>query len=112
MDSNHTCLAVINLDSALKEGKNYYPQVFLKECKYIKKKVIRNITQDIVMVSGNSDEEKLFLNKRLKKFQKRDEVLLCNIFPFLDYPYTLDYKKVLLTILITSYTAYQSLFAF
>ena len=35
VDSNHTCLAVISLDSALKKDENYYPQVFLKECKYI-----------------------------------------------------------------------------
>ena len=28
---NHTCLAVISLDSALKKGDNYYPEVFLKE---------------------------------------------------------------------------------
>ena len=33
MDSNHTSLAVINLDSAL----NKDPQLFVKECKYIKK---------------------------------------------------------------------------
>ena len=26
--SNHTCLAVISLDSALKKRENYYPQVF------------------------------------------------------------------------------------
>ena len=38
VDSNHTCLAVISLDSAFKKGENYYPQVFLKECKYIEKK--------------------------------------------------------------------------
>ena len=38
MDSNHTCLAVISLDSAVKEDENYYPQVFLKECKCIDKK--------------------------------------------------------------------------
>ena len=25
VDSNHTCLAVISLDSALKKDKNYYP---------------------------------------------------------------------------------------
>ena len=37
IDSNHTCLAVINLDSALEKDENYYQQVFLKECKYIKK---------------------------------------------------------------------------
>ena len=35
VDSNYTCFAVINLDSALKKGKNYYPQGFSKECKYI-----------------------------------------------------------------------------
>ena len=28
LDSNHTCLAVIDLDSALKKDNNYYPQVF------------------------------------------------------------------------------------
>ena len=43
VDSNHTCLPVIGLDSALKKYENYYPQVFLKECKYIKKKVIRHL---------------------------------------------------------------------
>ena len=37
VDSNHTCLAIISLDSALKKDENYYPQVFLKQCKYIKK---------------------------------------------------------------------------
>ena len=29
-DSNHTCLAVITLDSALKKDDSYYPQMFLK----------------------------------------------------------------------------------
>ena len=29
------CLAVILTDSVFKIGKNYYPQVFLEECKYI-----------------------------------------------------------------------------
>ena len=33
LGSNHACLAVISLDSALKKNENYYPQVFLKECK-------------------------------------------------------------------------------
>ena len=35
LDSNHTCLAVISLDSALKKDGDCYLQVFLKECKYI-----------------------------------------------------------------------------
>ena len=30
VDSNHTCLAVINLDSALKKDEDYHPQVFWK----------------------------------------------------------------------------------
>ena len=47
MDSNHTCLAVICLDSTLKKDENYYPQVFLKECKYIEKKVIRYINDNL-----------------------------------------------------------------
>ena len=29
---------IISLDSALKKNDDYYPQVFLKECKYIEKK--------------------------------------------------------------------------
>ena len=35
--SNHTCLAVISFDSDLKKDENYYPQMFLKECKHIEK---------------------------------------------------------------------------
>ena len=41
MESNHTYLAIIGLDLAVTEDKNYELQVFLKECKYIEKKVIR-----------------------------------------------------------------------
>ena len=37
-DSNYTCLAIFSLDSALNKDGSCYPQVFLKECKYIKKK--------------------------------------------------------------------------
>ena len=33
LDSTHTCLAVISLDSALKKDDNYYQQVFVKEHK-------------------------------------------------------------------------------
>ena len=38
VDSNHTCLAVISLKSSLKKDENYLPQMFLKDCKHIKKK--------------------------------------------------------------------------
>ena len=47
VESDLTCLAVIILDSALNKDGNYYPQEFLKECKYIKKVMIGYITEDI-----------------------------------------------------------------
>ena len=53
----HTCLAVISLDYALKKDENYYSQVFLKECKYIEKKVIRHINDNLSDFSDESDEE-------------------------------------------------------
>ena len=37
VDPNHTYLAVITLDSAVKKNDKYYPQVFLNDCKYIEK---------------------------------------------------------------------------
>ena len=43
LSSNHTCLAVISLDSTFKKDDNYYPQVFLKKRNYIGKKVVRHI---------------------------------------------------------------------
>ena len=51
---NHICLAVISLDSALKKGASYYLQLFLKESKYIKKKVIRHINDNL---SGFSSDD-------------------------------------------------------
>ena len=51
VDSNHTCLAVISWDSALKKDENY----FLKECKYIEKKVVRYI-HDNLSYSSSSDQ--------------------------------------------------------
>ena len=57
VDSNHTCLEVINLDSALSKDGNCYLQVFLKDCEYMKKKVIRHITDDLEISSDDSDEE-------------------------------------------------------
>ena len=57
LDSNHTCLAVMNLDSALKKDDNYYPQVFLKDCKNIEKKVIRHINDNLSNFSSNESEE-------------------------------------------------------
>ena len=52
-DSNHTCLAVISWDFSLNKDRNYYSQVFLKECKYIEKKVIRHINDNLSDLSSS-----------------------------------------------------------
>ena len=55
------CLSVILIDSAFRTG-NYYPQVFLEECKYVVKEkkmskyIIKYIIYDIE-TSSDSDEE-------------------------------------------------------
>ena len=59
LDTNRTCLEVISLDSTLWKDDNYYLQVFLKECKYIAKKVVRNINHNLgdFSFSDESGEE-------------------------------------------------------
>ena len=47
--TNHTCLAVISLNSALKKD-GYYLQMFLKECKHIEKNVIRHIIDKVLLL--------------------------------------------------------------
>ena len=59
MDSNHTCLAVISLDSALKKDDNYYVQVFLKECTYIEKQAIGHINDNLSDFSFSDDSDKV-----------------------------------------------------
>ena len=61
LDSNYTCLALIILESALKKDENYSPQVFLKECKYIEKNVVRYNDDNLsdFSYSGESDEEQI-----------------------------------------------------
>ena len=65
VDSNYICLAVISLNFALEKDGNYYSQVFLNtkciyiECKYIEKKVIRHINDNLsaFSYSDESNEE-------------------------------------------------------
>ena len=56
-DSNHTYLAVIHLNSALNKDGNYYPQIYLRECKCIKKKVMRHIIDDLESSSDGSNKK-------------------------------------------------------
>ena len=45
-----------HLGSALRKGENYYPQVFLKECRYGEKEVVRQIHDDLSDFSYHDDE--------------------------------------------------------
>ena len=61
--SQFICLSLILIDSVFRTGNNYYPQVFLEECKYVikDKKVPKYIIDNIEISSDsnreNSDEE-------------------------------------------------------
>ena len=58
-DSHCIYLSVILIDSVFKMGKNYYPQVFLEEGKYIVKerKVQKFIYNDLVISPEKFDEK-------------------------------------------------------
>ena len=58
-DSSYKCLSFIMLDSVVKVGKKYYPQVFLEECKYVKRKnkMFNYINDDLEMTSSDTDDE-------------------------------------------------------
>ena len=45
-----------SLDSDIKKDDNYYPHVFLRECKYIGKKVVRRFIADLDD-SDDSDDD-------------------------------------------------------
>ena len=56
------------LDSIVKTVKNYYPQVFLEECKYvIKEKKINKYIIDGVEISSDSHEETLLEKIQIEK---------------------------------------------
>ena len=58
-DAFYKCLSLIMLDSVLKVGKEYYPQVFLEECKYIKRKnkMFDYINDDLEITSSDDDDD-------------------------------------------------------
>ena len=65
------------IDFVCRTGNNYYPQVFLKECKYVvqEKKIPEYITDNIEISSDSyrveSDEEVLMKKIELEKGSKK-----------------------------------------
>ena len=57
-DSSYKYLSLIMLDSFVKVGKKYYPQVFFEECIYIKRKnkMFNYINDDLEMTSSDEDD--------------------------------------------------------
>ena len=56
--SQFICLSVILINSVFRTVKNYYPQVFLEECKYVvKEKKIPKYIIDNIEISSDSDRE-------------------------------------------------------
>ena len=57
-DSSYKYFTMITLDSVVKVGKKYYPQVFLEECIYIKRKnkMFNYINDDLEMTSSDEDD--------------------------------------------------------
>ena len=76
--SQFICLSVFLSNFAFRTSKNYYPQMFLQECKYVvkEKKISKHIIGDIEISSDsereNSDEENSneenFKEKNFKKY--------------------------------------------
>ena len=56
-DFHYIYLSVILIDSVLKKDKNYYSQVFLEECKYIKKGKKKRCKDELKIYFDDSDKE-------------------------------------------------------
>ena len=55
--SNFISLSMVLIDSVFKMGKNYYPQVSLKEYKYnVKEKEVTEYINEDLEISSDSDE--------------------------------------------------------
>ena len=74
----HKCLSIVILDSIIYAFEKYYPQVFLEECKYVKKKKIKAsnyINKKLKSESdtdsdSNSDSDAIVIFISKNKFEK------------------------------------------
>ena len=68
-DSKFVCLSAILVDSVFSTGKNYYPQVFAEECKYVvkEKKMPEYITNNMMILTEKILMKKLPMEKIIMK---------------------------------------------
>ena len=62
--ASYKCLSLITLDSVIRTNKKYYPQTFLKECKYvIRKNKVENLINDDLDLSSSDKSDSEFNNE-------------------------------------------------
>ena len=71
-DSKFFCLSAILINSVFSTGKNYHPQVFAQECKYVVKerKMLEYITNDMMILTEKILMKKLPMKKNVMKKTK------------------------------------------
>ena len=79
--SQFICLSVILINSVFKTGKNYYPQGYLEECKYVvEEKKIPKYIIDSIEISSDSDKMTINCYQKTKKSFKKKHVKGTKIF--------------------------------
>ena len=67
------CLSVILINSVFRTGQNYYPQVFLEECKFVvKEKMIPKYIIDDTEISSNSDKGNFEVESSYKESSSKE----------------------------------------
>ena len=58
-NASYNCISLIILDSIVRVNKKYYPQTFLKECKYVirKNKMGRSLINDDLDLSSSDESD-------------------------------------------------------
>ena len=57
------CLSIIMIDSVIKSNKEYYPQTFLEECKYVQEKIKTENYTDEDLEKSDSNEVEFDIDK-------------------------------------------------
>ena len=83
------------INSVLRTGKIYYPQVFLEECKYVvKEKKISKYIIDDTEISSDSDKEILRKKILIKKIEKKKETNIIHILKLILKPIKLFFVYI------------------
>ena len=57
-NTSYKCLSLIMLDSVIRVNKNYYPQTFLEECKYVlRQNKMENLINDDLNLSSSDESD-------------------------------------------------------